>query len=155
MTSPGKLSRIDSIFAQLFKKKNWGKKLALYGIFAKWPEVVSREIAAKTAPRLIRGTVLWIAVSDSVWMQQLHLQKQALLARINEELAGEGLITDIRFQLETGIAGEKEPAKPPAASPPKVVDPGKKHDFERMLAAVADVDLRAGLLALWEKDQRR
>lgn len=155
MAAPEKIIRIDSLFAELFKKRQWDKHLALHAVFRDWPQVVGPEIAERTAPQVIRGTVLWIAVSDSVWMQQLHLQKQALLEHINANIRGSEKISDVRFQIDAALGEEKMVANslPPATAMP-LVDPEKQKGFEGMIAAIDDAELRTRLLALWRKAQR-
>jgi hypothetical protein len=155
MAAPEKIIRIDSLFAELFKKRQWDKRLALHAVFRNWPQVVGPEIAERTAPQVIRGTVLWIAVSDSVWMQQLHLQKQALLEQINANVRGDEKISDIRFQIDAALGEEKLVVNipPPVASPPPI-DPEEQKGFERLIGAIGDAELRIRLLALWRKAHR-
>ncbi len=51
-------------------------------------------------PRKFRERdILVIAVSDPVWMQQLSLQKLAVLDALNRLLPPEGMIRDIRFEI--------------------------------------------------------
>jgi hypothetical protein len=155
MAVPEKIIRIDSLFAELFKKRQWDKRLALHAVFRNWPEVVGAEIAERTAPQVIRGTVLWIAVSDSVWMQQLHLQKQMLLEHINAKVVGSEKISDIRFQIDAALGEEKmvvRSPQPPAS--PQPVDPEEQKGFERLIGAIVDAELRTRLLALWRKAHR-
>ena len=155
MAAPEKIIRIDSLFAELFTKRQWDKRLALHAVFRNWSEVVGPEIAERTEPQVIRGTVLWIAVSDSVWMQQLHLQKQALLEHINANIRGSEKISDVRFQIDAALGEEKLlAASPPPAAAPPLVDPEKQKGFEGMLTAIGDAELRLRLLALWRKAQR-
>ena len=155
MAAPEKITRIDSLFAELFKKRQWDKRLALHAVFRNWPQVVGPEIAERTAPQVIRGTVLWIAVSDSVWMQQLHLQKQALLEQINANVRGGEKISDIRFQIDAILGEEKIVADIPSpVAPPPPIDPEEQHGFERMIGAIGDAELRTRLLALWRKAHR-
>ena len=155
MVAPEKITRIDALFAELFKKRQWDKRLALHAVFRNWAEVVGPEIAERTEPQVIRGTVLWIAVSDSVWMQQLHLQKQELLEHINAHVRGSEKISDIRFQIEAALGEEKmaDDTPPPIVSPPPVA-PEEQEGFERMIAAIGDAELRRRLLALWSKAHR-
>lgn len=156
MAAPEKIIRIDSLFAELFKKRQWDKRLALHGVFRNWPEVVGQDLAERTAPKVIRGTVLWIAVSDSVWMQQLHLQKQALLEHVNANLRGPEKISDIRFQIDAALGEEKTAAdSPPPAATPRQVDPEKQKSFEGMISSIGDAELRTRLLALWRKAQSK
>ena len=156
MAAPEKIIRLDALFAELFKKRQWDKRLALHAVFRNWPQVVGPEIAERTEPQVIRGTVLWIAVSDSVWMQQLHLQKQTLLAHINANVGGSEKISDIRFQVDAALGEEKmveNPSNSAASSQP--VDPEEQRRFEGLIAAIGDADLRRRLLALWRKNQQR
>jgi hypothetical protein len=155
MAAPEKITRIDSLFAELFKKRQWDKRLALHAVFRNWPQVVGPEIAERTEPQVIRGTVLWISVSDSVWMQQLHLQKQTLLELINANGRGLEKISDIRFQIDAALGEERMVADiPPPAAPPVPVDPEKQRNFEELIAVVGDAKLRTRLLALWRKAHR-
>lgn len=154
MAAPEKITRIDSLFAELFKKRQWDKRLALHAVFRNWPQVVGPEIAERTEPQVIRGTVLWIAVSDSVWMQQLHLQKQALLERINANVRGSEKISDIRFQVDAALGEEKMLADSPPSAAPKPVDPEAQKGFEGLISAIGDSELRTRLLALWRKAHR-
>lgn len=155
MAAPEKITRIDSLFAELFKKRQWDKRLGLHAVFRNWPEVVGQEIAERTAPQVIRGTVLWIAVSDSVWMQQLHLQKQALLEHVNAHVLGGEKISDIRFQVDAALGEEKRAAESPQpVASPQPVDPEMQKGFEGLLTAIDDAELRTRLLALWRKAHR-
>lgn len=152
MSAPEKIIRIDSLFAELFKKRQWDKRLALHAVFRNWPQVVGQEIAERTEPQVIRGTVLWIAVSDSVWMQQLHLQKQALLERVNANVRGSEKISDIRFQIDADLGEEKMVVVPPKdIVSPQSIDPEELKGFERLIAAIDDAELRTRLLSLWRK----
>lgn len=155
MAVPEKIIRIDSLFAELFRKKQWDKRLGLHAIFLDWPQVVGPEIAERTKPLVIRGTVLWIAVSDSVWMQQLHLQKQALLEQINANVRGSEKISDIRFQIDVALGEEKVTMDSPPSvdfSPPADLEAQKS--FERLIAAIGDAELQTRLLTLWKKAHR-
>ena len=155
MVAPEKIIRIDSLFAELFKKRQWDKRLALHAVFRNWPQVVGLEIAERTEPQVIRGTVLWIAVSDSVWMQQLHLQKQTLLEQINANVRGAEKISDIRFQIDAALGEEKMVVESPApVASPRPIDPEEQKGFEGLIAAIGDGELRTRLLALWRKAHR-
>jgi predicted nucleic acid-binding Zn ribbon protein len=53
-----------------------------------WPEVAGAAIAREAAPTAVRGGVLTIACSASVWAQELDLMAPLLLERLNERLTG-------------------------------------------------------------------
>lgn len=155
MVAPEKITRMDSLLAELFKKKQWDKRLALHAIFRDWPKVVGPEIAERTEPQVIRGTVLWISVSDSVWMQQLHLQKQTLLGHINANVRGPEKISDIRFQIDATLDDEKRAAAPgEQIAVARPIDPDERKAFEQLVTVINDEELRTRLLALWRKSHR-
>ena len=50
-----------------------------------WPKVVGDSIAKETYPSSLRGGVLTITCSSSVWAQELDLLSRKVLERLDEE----------------------------------------------------------------------
>ena len=150
---PGGLTRMGSLLTVLIRQRHWDKQVGLHAVFDLWPRAVGREIAKQSAPRVIRGTVLWVGVTDSVWMQQLHFMKQELLQRINDSLPGREKISDLRFQLDTGLGDEEkmELVAPAALLSARPLDQEQLRVFEGLARSVDDVDLQERLLSLWKK----
>ncbi len=141
---------ISAVLAGLFAARQWEGRLDLHQLFQFWDEVVGEEIASQARPAVIKGSVLWVEVADSIWMQQLHMQKIMLLATINDRLPGAGL-SDIRFRIGRGpwkMAAKPTPAKKGGRKGP---DPDKQRCFASLLTALPDVETRARLLTLWER----
>lgn len=151
------------------KNRNWHQRLELHRVFLFWEEVVGKDIARYAQPFVIRGDVLWVNVSDSIWMQQLHFQKCNLLAAINrrlgsgagrkdnlalaEEARGAGEFADIRFRIEA-VLTMPEPSprlERPQAPPP---DPERVRQFEEMLSAIGDDEVRQAMHRFWMKVER-
>lgn len=151
-----KTIKIDNLLKELFRKKQWEGKLELHSVFETWPQLVGDGIASRSWPHLIRGTVLWVNVSDSVWMQQLHLQKMELLDKINRSLPGDGRITDIRFQLKTS-AGKPKNADNLQEERVELrpVDPEQLNSFQRLVSSIGDDEIKGRLLRLWTKTHQR
>lgn len=149
----GGLTRMGSLLAALIRQRHWDKQVGLHAVFDLWPRAVGREIAKRSAPRVIRGTVLWVGVTDSVWMQQLHLLKQELLQRINDSLPGREKISDLRFQLDTGLGdGDKSEMPAPVGAPSALpLDQEQLRLFAGLARSVDDADLQERLLSLWKK----
>ncbi len=122
----------------------------MHTVFDFWNEVVGREIAEKTRPQLIRGKVLWVNVSDSVWMQQLHFQKMMLLEKINERL-GTDSIEDIRFHLDTRMDEVPEENDRRSSNSIWPLDPARVKEFETMIEGIDDEGLKKSLKRLWTK----
>ena len=156
MTSPrqnNKASRpleISRLLATVFEHKKWRAKLELHRIFQFWDSTVGPEIAAVAQPSLIRGHILWVKVADSVWMQQLHLQKMLLLEKINQQFHDEK-IRDIHFQLYSSLAPPPEPE--PAQSNAVFLDRKKEQEFDKLISSLDNNELKDSLKRLWLKMQ--
>jgi hypothetical protein len=100
---------------------------------------VGARILAHARPEKLQRDTLFVRVSDSVWMQQLHFLKQDILGKINHLLDGK-TVKNIHFSL-----GEVPP--PAAGSKPAPADtrPLKARDrkmIEENTASIADPELR-------------
>lgn len=144
---------IRRLLSAVFENMKWRSKLEQHRVFEFWNTMVGREIATVAQPSLIRGQVLWVKVKDSVWMQQLHLQKVLLLQKINQQLVGEK-ITDIHFQLNSSL-------DPPQLEPERQVtksvhlDKNKEQEFDRLISSLDNDELKASLKSLWVKIQTK
>ena len=58
--------------------------------------MVGPQIAARTEPVSFSGGTLTVAVAESVWRQELTLDKDQLIGRLNEAL-GKKLVREIYF----------------------------------------------------------
>ena len=139
---------LKGLLARVIRKKKWQRRMELHAVFRFWNEIVGPDISKRAQPACLRGTVLWVEVSDSIWMQQLHLQKLLLLDLINRRLGTNG-IADIRFKLnsELGCTGPEEPAPQPG----RPVDKRKLAEFEKHLAQLQDEEIKTSLRRLWTR----
>ena len=151
MSTPASISRL---LDKLIKQKNWSKKIKQHTVFELWPEVVGKDIAQRTCPYIIRGSVLWIRVSDSVWMQQLHLQKPLILEQINRRLKG-AVISDLRFQVDSNLDGVDADQADKPMTVETEEDPSEGEDFDEMLQTVTDdVEVQKAVKECWERLRR-
>jgi len=139
---------INRLLSAVFENKKWRSKLELHRVFEFWDRTVGKEIAAVAQPSLIRGHVLWIKVKDSIWMQQLHLQKMLLLENINKQLDGEKL-SDIHLQLDSSLSTPPEPEN--KKSKPVSLDKRQEQEFDKLIGFLENDDLRGSLKSLWVK----
>ena len=143
---------ISRLLSAVFENKKWRSRLELHRVFEFWNSSVGRDIAAVAQPSLIRGQVLWIKVMDSVWMQQLHLQKILLLEKINQQLHGEK-ITAIHFQLNRSLPNTNETER--KISKPVFLDKNKEQEFDKLISSLENDELKASLKSLWVKMQTK
>lgn len=64
-------------------------------LFRRWEDVVGPQLAQNTKPDRFDQGVLWVATTGSAWSQELVLQKQVVLDRLNQ-FAGEDLFEDLK-----------------------------------------------------------
>ena len=67
------------------------------GVWPAWEEAVGPDIAAATQPVSLRSGVLTVWVRNTTWLQELHAQRQQLLARVQRMVAG-AEVTELRFK---------------------------------------------------------
>lgn len=148
MSRPTPINRLlDSLIAA----KGWKGRVELHGVFDFWDDVVGDDIAARAQPLVIRKTILWVRVSDSVWMQQLHLLKEMILEKLNQRLKKKK-ITDLRFQLDSSL-GEQPVQSDPSFVAPEKPKPDQKRleEFERLLETIEDQDIKDAMRRCWLK----
>ncbi|MDH3359682.1 MAG: DUF721 domain-containing protein [Desulfobulbaceae bacterium] len=150
MTKSKKPENIGDLLKGLFHKRNWQERFGMHALFSFWDEAIGDEIALHAQPDLIRGSVLWLRVSDSIWMQQLHLSKNLLMETINARL-GDSKITDIRFRIDPTLGQPKPQPEPP--TPPQPIDQERLKKAEAMFADLPGKELQSTLRRLWIKTE--
>ena len=76
-------------------------------VMRKWELVVGKDMANRSWPeRFDHGTV-WIAVTGSAWAQELRMQKDEIIARLNSIADEPGLFMNARFGVRP-LKREKE-----------------------------------------------
>ena len=63
-----------------------------------WNRAVDADIARNAQPAAFKQRLLIVHVTSSVWLQELHFQKSALIERVNRE-AGHRVLDDIQFKV--------------------------------------------------------
>lgn len=63
-----------------------------------WDRAVGAVIARNARPAAFKQRLLIVHVSSSVWLQELHFHKAALIERVNKE-AGSTILDDIQFKV--------------------------------------------------------
>jgi predicted nucleic acid-binding Zn ribbon protein len=63
-----------------------------------WDAVAGSTIAQNTKPKVLKGKLLTVNVTSSVWLQQLQFTKNELIIRLNAALGAEE-IENIKFKI--------------------------------------------------------
>ena len=64
-------------------------------VMRRWPEVVGPILAQHSSAERYERGALWVRASGSAWAQELRLQQDVIVARLNE-LGGEDLFQSLR-----------------------------------------------------------
>jgi hypothetical protein len=142
---------IRTLLASLIAAKGWEGRVELHKVFDFWDELLGADIARQAQPHVIRKTVLWVRVSDAVWMQQLHLLKEMILEKLNSRLKNNKL-TDLRFQLDSSLGrDEGDEAGRHAARPAHFPSAERRDEFESLLESINDNEMKAAIRKCWLK----
>jgi len=71
------------------------ERLAVHGVFGRWPELVGADVAAHSRPTGFDGGVLDVAADSSAWATQLRLLAPVVMAAV-DRLLGVGTVTSVR-----------------------------------------------------------
>jgi len=146
--APGKKNKVDPLadrLQSLFGRKNWHGLWQTYTLLRNWEDIVGAKIAARSEPAYVQNNILWISVSDSVWMQHLQSMKPEIHRKVREFMP-DLEISDIRWNVQ--------PAQPPKAPPKERIkahppDPVQEKAFEQIASTVENEDCRSALCKLW------
>jgi predicted nucleic acid-binding Zn ribbon protein len=125
--------------------------LVLFGeIVRHWPDIAGPQLAAVTQPESIRARVLFIMVSDAIWLQQITFYQAQLLENIRSVL-GDVAITRLHFTL--AMSSSRQPAlAPPEQGPaPLPLTAVEAQQMQESTAGIADPDLREAVRRAWQQ----
>src|SRR5215468_12393817 len=106
------LQTIASVLAQALRQRGLGHLVLLGQIVRHWDTIAGAQLTTVTQPESIRGRVLFVTVSDAIWLQQITFYQAQLLANIRSVL-GNVAITRLHFTLAMSSA------RRPVLSPPE------------------------------------
>jgi hypothetical protein len=92
------LQRLGNVLQGILKKHNIFFDSEEQRLLEVWQKAVGPKISVQTRPDRLKRNTLFVKVSSSVWMQQLHILKQEIIEKINQ-LLGKELIKNIHFSI--------------------------------------------------------
>lgn len=131
---------IDSIFTTSAVPIN----LDDIGIWELWDGVVGKKIAKHARPSSIKKGVLWVKVTDSIWLQELEFMTQVIKERMNSKLQRQA-IKKIRFRVGTPQDRIQIDKKRPRQEDDQDLTLEKRREMEEILARIEDKELRSSL----------
>lgn len=88
------MKRMAQVLEELIERNEKFKKLRIFSVSSLWEKVVGKNIASKTKVVDFVDGKLIVSCSDPMWRAELLLRKDAIAARINEEV-GKKLVKTI------------------------------------------------------------
>lgn len=86
-------SAVDNLVIRIIGRK----AMKEYEAFKSWNTLVGEQVAQSSVPVKVENGVLYVSVKNSIWRQELSMQKPQILKKF-EERFGRGVIRDIRLQ---------------------------------------------------------
>jgi hypothetical protein len=147
--------RVGSILEKTLKNMSLEGKLKQHEVWNVWNDVVGEHVSRHAQPEFMKGGILFVKVSSSPWMQQLHYMGNGIIEALNARV-GLPVVEEIRFKL-----GEIDPRWKQASSPPQSLPPipspakGTPKRVQKALSPIRDVEIREILGRVMLKDLGR
>lgn len=90
---------IGNILEKLLNEQRSNSSGGLFHLIQVWKNVFGPPISDNAKPFAVKGRLLLVHVSSSVWMHQLHFLKADLLDKLNSALQKNQRIEDIKFKI--------------------------------------------------------
>jgi len=106
---------VGKLLKSLLERRHLSKPLRLYRVQHLWSTLVGEATAGRSRPTSLKEGVLFVAVADSTWLQELTYLKAEILEAVQSALSAQA-VTALRFHVRAGAASEL-PAVDPAPAP--------------------------------------
>lgn len=117
-----------------------------------WNSAVGTQISAHTRPEKLRRNTLFVKVSSSVWMHQLHILKGDIIEKINI-IMGSELIKNIHFSIGEIPSFPSRNSYHPSFSPESYpLRDKEKKVIEKHISPVKDKELKEILKRVMTKN---
>ena len=144
------LQALAPVLAQALRHRGLGHVVLLARIVQHWCTIAGPQLATVTQPESIRARVLFVTVSDAIWLQQVtfyHAQLRENMRRI----LGDMPITKLHFTLAMS-----SPRQPVFSSPEEVLEPlpltvVEEQQVQEGTAGIADPELREAVKRAWQR----
>ncbi|NTW17569.1 MAG: DUF721 domain-containing protein [Syntrophaceae bacterium] len=146
------LQKLGNILQGILKKHNINIDSEEQRLLEIWNKAVGLQISAHTRPEKLKRNTLFVKVSSSVWMHQLHILKNDIMEKINT-LLGKELVKNVHFSIgEIPFSPSRNPY-PPSFSPESYpLKDKEKKVIEKHTSAVKDQELKEILQRVMTKN---
>ena len=150
------METIKSIIGGFLQKKRLDKTLEVYQVFEVWEQAVGKRIARHSQPKRFKDGILWIAVDNATWMQQLSLLSEEICAKVIRSLEAPR-VERVRFQI--GEVSNRSRARTNSTDKPPewtktILAPATKQAIDQVVAPLPDEELKERLKSLFKKNSQ-
>ena len=151
----GKGGYVGDLLPGVIDKYRLRKKMELYQLFARWPEVVGPQLVKKCQPLFINRKKLHVKVVNHAWMHQLYFFQDRIIDRFNELAGGKILITHLHFELgEIEVESQSKPDSVVTSCSSRLIGEWEKKKIKKEICRhVKDPELADILYQLRLKDR--
>ncbi len=154
--STRKPSKIGEVLEHFFNQAGLQQKFQEQKILNAWKETVGEAIAERTQPIRIQNGVLYVKVTNSVWMQELQFMKGLIREKIQEQ-SGNKFLIDLHFfmgEIDFPEAGMREKKKTGREQPMRDLSRDERERIDKELAGMQDLELRKILASFFSNGLR-
>ena len=136
------LQKLGNILPGILKKHNIIIDSGEHRLRELWNKAVGSQISAHSRPEKLKRYTLFVKVSSSVWMQQLHILKSEIIEKINQS-TGKEFVKNIHFSIGAIPSSVSRNPHPPSFSPESYpLKDKEKKLIEKNISSVKDPDLK-------------
>jgi hypothetical protein len=141
-SSQANLQKLGNILQGILKKHNINIDSEEQRMLEIWNRAVGLQISAHTRPEKLKRNTLFVKVSSSVWMHQLHILKSDIIEKINK-LLGKDLVKNVHFSIgEIPSSPSKNPYSPSFSPESYTLRDKEKKVIEKHTSSVKDQELK-------------
>ena len=139
------VDRIIDMIAAAVEDKEVLRAARAQRILRRWPEIVGDLLAEKSWPDRYDHGLVWVAVTDAAWAQEMRMIREGLLDRMRQMAGEPSLFTDLRF----GVRPLKTPKTPEVIEIPE--------DLDKLHTAGSIRDIAEARMKRWKElqDQKK
>jgi predicted nucleic acid-binding Zn ribbon protein len=147
----GALQALAPVLAQALRQRGLGHLVLLGQIIRHWHAIAGPQLAAVTQPESLRARVLFITVSDAIWLQQITFYQAQLLENIRGVL-GNVAITRLHFTLAMSSSARRPDLSPSEEElEPLPLTVAEEQQMQEGTAPIADPGLREAVRRAWQR----
>jgi predicted nucleic acid-binding Zn ribbon protein len=94
-----RLKQLGNFLPAVLKKMGVSNQVAQQKAVLLWRKAVGQDIGKQTSPNRIENGILFVSVTNPIWMNELVFLKSQIIKKLNE-LIKQDVVKDIKFYLK-------------------------------------------------------